>query len=85
MQGDSPVRPGQAHIAAYSIGAVSYAFQAIHRASSHFDADAAVAREKDWLCLLRHQRLLRLFVQELINGGYKFLGRKWFGNKSISP
>jgi hypothetical protein len=37
-----------AHVPAHSIGAAIYALQAIHKADNSSDADAAVARERDW-------------------------------------
>jgi hypothetical protein len=37
-----------AHVPAHSIGAAHYALQAIHRATNSSDADAAVAKERDW-------------------------------------
>lgn len=37
-----------AHVPTHSIGAALYALQAVHRASSPTDADAAVAKERDW-------------------------------------
>jgi hypothetical protein len=45
-----------AHVSTHSIGAAIYALQAIHRASSSSDADAAVAKERDW----QYQHLLEL-------------------------
>ncbi len=45
-----------AHVPTHSIGAAIYALQAIHRATDSSDADAAVAKERDWL----YQHLLRL-------------------------
>jgi hypothetical protein len=45
-----------AHVRTHAIGAVNYALQAIHRASSATDADAAVAREREW----QFQHLLKL-------------------------
>ena len=45
-----------AHVPTHSIGAAIYALQAIHRAASAADADAAVARERDW----QLRRLLEL-------------------------
>jgi hypothetical protein len=45
-----------AHVPAHSIGAANYALQAIHRATSSADADAAVAKERDW----QYQHLLEL-------------------------
>jgi Imm-5 like putative immunity protein len=45
-----------AHVPAHSIGAANYALQAIHRAASASDADAAVAKERAW----QYQRLLEL-------------------------
>lgn len=37
-----------AHVPTHSIGAAIYALQAIHRAADSADADAAVAKERDW-------------------------------------
>ena len=37
-----------AHVPTHSIGAAIYALQAIHPASDVSDADAAVAKERDW-------------------------------------
>jgi len=45
-----------AHVITHAPGAAIYAQQAIHRVSSDTDADAAVARERDW----QYQRLLEL-------------------------
>jgi hypothetical protein len=54
---DSPARSaaraaGQAvataHVRTHAPGAAKYALQAIHRASDAAEADAAVARERDW-------------------------------------
>ncbi|MDQ3007763.1 MAG: Imm5 family immunity protein [Chloroflexota bacterium] len=45
-----------AHVPSHSIGAAKYSLQAIHRATIDSDADAAVARERDW----QHQHLLEL-------------------------
>jgi hypothetical protein len=45
-----------AHVPTHSIGAAIYALQAVHRAASAADADAAVARERDW----QLRRLLEL-------------------------
>lgn len=62
---DSPARSaahaaGQAvataHVPTHSIGAAIYALQAIHRAVSASDADAAVAEERAW----QYQHLLEL-------------------------
>lgn len=62
---DSPARSaaraaGQAvataHVFTHSMGAANYALQAVHRASNAADADAAVAREREW----QYQRLLEL-------------------------
>ncbi len=44
-----------AHVPTHSIGAANYALQAIHRATDS-DADAAVAKERDW----QIQHLLKL-------------------------
>jgi hypothetical protein len=62
---DSPARSaaraaGQAvataHVPTHSIGGAIYALQAIHRAANPADADAAVAKERDW----QYQHLLEL-------------------------
>jgi hypothetical protein len=45
-----------AHVLTHSIGSAIYALQAVHRATSASDADAAVARERDW----QYQHLLEL-------------------------
>ena len=45
-----------AHVPTHSIGAANYALQAIHRATDSSDADAAVAKERDW----QYQQLLKL-------------------------
>ena len=45
-----------AHVPTHSIGAAIYAQQAIHRATNSSDADAAVAKERDW----QYQHLLEL-------------------------
>ena len=45
-----------AHVPTHSIGAANYALQAIHRATSASDADAAVAKEREW----QYQQLLEL-------------------------
>ena len=45
-----------AHVPTHSIGAANYALQAIHRATSSSDADAAVAKERHW----QYQHLLEL-------------------------
>ena len=45
-----------AHVPTHSIGAANYALQAIHRATNASDADAAVAKERDW----QYQHLLEL-------------------------
>jgi hypothetical protein len=37
-----------AHVPTHSVGAAHYALQAVHRATSSSDADAATARERDW-------------------------------------
>jgi hypothetical protein len=37
-----------AHVPTHSIGAANYALQAIHRATNSSDANAAVAKERDW-------------------------------------
>ena len=45
-----------AHVPAHSIGAANYALQAIHRAINPSDADAAIAKEREW----QYQQLLEL-------------------------
>jgi hypothetical protein len=45
-----------AHVPCHSIGAANYALQAIHRAASPSDAEAAVAKEREW----QYRRLLEL-------------------------
>ena len=48
-----------AHVSTHSIGAASYALQAIYRATESIDADAAVAEEREWQ--LQHLLGLRKF------------------------
>jgi len=45
-----------AHVPTHSIGAANYALQAIHRATHSSDADAAIAKEREW----QYQHLLVL-------------------------
>jgi len=45
-----------AHVPTHSIGAANYALQAIHRATNSSDADATVAKERDW----QYQHLIKL-------------------------
>ena len=45
-----------AHVPRHSYGPAVYAQQAIHRATNSFDADAAVAKEREW----QYQHLLNL-------------------------
>ena len=45
-----------AHVPTHSIGSAIYAQQAIHRATNAPDADAAVAKERDW----QYQHLIEL-------------------------
>jgi predicted O-linked N-acetylglucosamine transferase (SPINDLY family) len=45
-----------AHVPTHSMGSAIYALQAIYRAAEPFNADAAIAREREWQC----QRLLEL-------------------------
>ena len=45
-----------AHVREHAIAAANYALQAIHRATSSSDADAAIAREREW----QYQHLLDL-------------------------
>jgi hypothetical protein len=47
------------HVPTHSIGAANYALQAIHRATHSSEADAAVAKERDW----RYQHLVSLTEQ----------------------
>ena len=48
-----------AHVPTHAIGAAIYALQAIHRAANPSDADADVAKERDWqyqhLCRMREK------------------------------
>jgi hypothetical protein len=37
-----------AHVRTHAMGAANYALQAIHRAAQHAEAEAAVAKERDW-------------------------------------
>ena len=45
-----------AHIPTQSIGAANYALQAIHRDTNPSDADAGIAKERDW----QYRHLLEL-------------------------
>ncbi len=45
-----------AHVPTHSMGAANYALQAVHRAASAGEADAAVTNERDW----QYQHLLEL-------------------------
>jgi hypothetical protein len=45
-----------AHVPTHAIGAAIYALQAIHRAANPSDANAAVAKERDW----QYQHLVEL-------------------------
>lgn len=45
-----------AHVPTHSIGATNYVLQAIHRATNPSDADAVIAKERDW----QYQHLLEL-------------------------
>jgi len=45
-----------AHVPTHSTGPAIYALQAIHRATDSFDAEAAIAKEREW----QHQHLLEL-------------------------
>ncbi|MBK8029139.1 MAG: hypothetical protein IPK17_06415 [Chloroflexi bacterium] len=45
-----------AHVPVHAIGAAIYALQAVYRAVTEADADAAVMRERDW----QYQRLVEL-------------------------
>lgn len=44
-----------AHVAAHSRGAATYALQAIYRAASDAEADAAVTREREWQVRRLHE------------------------------
>ena len=37
-----------AHVPTHSVGAANYALQAVYRATNSSDADAAIAKERDW-------------------------------------
>ena len=50
-----------AHVPTHSIGSAIYALQAIHRVTNFADADAAVAKERDW----QVQHLLELGERRL--------------------
>ena len=52
-----------AHVPTHSIGAAIYSLQAIHRAANNSDADAAVAKERDW----QYQHLIELGENEDMN------------------
>jgi len=43
-----------AHVPIHSLGAANYALQAIHRTTNSSDADAAIAKERQW----QYQHLL---------------------------
>jgi hypothetical protein len=45
-----------AHVPTHSIGAANYALQAVHKAATPSDADAAIAKEREW----QYQHLLEL-------------------------
>jgi hypothetical protein len=45
-----------AHVPTHSIGAANYALQAIYRAAKSYDADTAIAKERNW----QYQHLLGL-------------------------
>lgn len=45
-----------AHVPTHAIGAAIYGLQAIHRANEATDADAAIAKERDW----QYQHLIEL-------------------------
>jgi len=51
-----------AHVPTHSVGAASYALQAVYRATDSPDADAAVAKERDW----QYRHLLKLRKNKLI-------------------
>jgi hypothetical protein len=48
-----------AHVPTHSLGAANYALQAIHRAADASEAEAAIAREREW----QFQHLLELGKQ----------------------
>jgi len=54
-----------AHVLTHSIAAANYALQAVHRASGAADADAVVAKERDW----QYQHLLELGADQLALSG----------------
>ena len=54
-----------AHVRTHAPGAAIYAQQAVHRLSSAADADAAVAREREW----QYQRLVELGSSEANQNG----------------
>jgi hypothetical protein len=45
-----------AHVPAHALGPAIYAVQALHRATNPSEADAAIAKEREW----QHQHLLEL-------------------------
>lgn len=51
-----------AHVRTHSLAAANYALQAVHRAANLVDADAAVAKERDW----QYQHLLELVEKQLL-------------------
>ena len=51
-----------AHVPTHSLGPAIYALQAIYRATDSSDADAAVAKERDW----QYQRLLKLLNKSMM-------------------
>jgi hypothetical protein len=53
-----------AHVPTHSIAAANYVLQAVHRAASDADADAAVASERDW----QYQHLLELGQNQITSG-----------------
>jgi hypothetical protein len=50
-----------AHVPSHSIGAAVYALQAVYRAANSSDADAAVAKERDW----QYRHLFELSIHEI--------------------
>ncbi len=54
-----------AHVPTHSIGAANYALQAIHRATNSSDADAAIAKERDWQLAHLRKLLEKKLIEEM--------------------
>jgi hypothetical protein len=54
-----------AHVPAHSVGAAVYALQGIYRATNSTDADAALAKERDW----QYDHLLELINNQVVKIG----------------